>query len=324
MSDANNAQSNIHTLPKDIFNNDEDKHPVDDYDKSNKELLVDMDAEEKKDPDVKSEKKWTMVASFLLAAIMLGSYFSYDAYKQYEIEKSAKLITAIESADGSNKPQSKTNDQNTNIKSTQDTSTPTIRQSKESPGLLGLINSDNPSIIEQAEVKGEIIVNTVEKTRDIPSEFPTTSKKTFITASQKVELEETLTNLNTITETLKTAVSELTFQVDQNNERMNIAMQRIVALESVKTPSSQPAKTTIVASKKRTAQSTTAWLNNASVTSVRKIGTKFIAKIKIEGTTIKLSPGESHQGWKVSEVDLDSGRIDFLSHKNNSLRSLFL
>lgn len=334
MAEEVTTTSNIHPLPAGIYRSESDENgrPEDAYEQSNRELLVDMDAEEKKDPEVQSEKKLTYIAAALLAAIMMGSYFGYDWYQQYKISESVTAIAAIESAPVANQtttPQISTVEP---INEPAVQTSPTVNENAATDNensLLNLINTASPEKTSLQEVTIEStpspISASVETTID-PINNPVNIEGNIINSNSINELRTTMERLASVTESLKASLSEMNFQLDQNTERMTQAVYRIEALEKKSSPTNKSTSSSSKAPKKTasTTASRQQWIDSAKVVSVRKIGESFIAKINISGNIKRMSVGDKHELWVVHQIDLDSGKIHFKHQKNNQQRTLFL
>jgi len=337
--------SNIHALPTDIYRNEPDKGNKieDEYDRNTQELLVDMDAEEEKDPDIQSEKKMTYIAAGLLAVIMMGSYVGYDWYQQYKINESVTAMAAIEAAPPA--PQtsnSQTIAPKTNtVQPINDTVEKVAPPSNEitvagtAKNLFNLINTATPENISPQETQEKVIEST-----PVPSPASSNVSTTAAAKSANVinvpnnvtphdtlnSLRMTIDNLTKVNESLKASMSEMAFQLDQNAERMTQAVYRIEALE--KNASQASKLTTPSGTKPKKAASKAVsrqqWLDQAKIISVRKIGNSFIAKINISGDIKRMTIGDRYERWMVQEIDLDSGKIHFKNQKNNQQRTLFL
>jgi hypothetical protein len=341
MAENITESSNVHALPTDIYRNESDKgnKTEDEYDRGKRELLVDMDAEEEKDPDIQSEKKMTYLAAGLLAVIMVGSYVGYDWYQQYKINESVTAIAAIEAA--SSAPQTIAPKINTDqpINDTVEKVTPPsneITVADTANNLFNLINTATPENISPQEKATESTsvpspaslevaaaganqpVNVINAPNNVPNNA--------IASTSLDSLRTTIGNLTSVTENLKASMSEMTFQLDQNTQRMTQAVYRIEALEKkaeLASKSITPSDTTPkkVASKTISRQQ---WIDQAKVVSIRKIGASFIAKINISGDIKRMTVGDRHEQWMVQEIELDAGKIHFTNQQNKQQRTLFL
>jgi len=348
MAENITESSNVHALPADIYRNESDKggKTEDEYDRDKRELLVDMDAEEEKDPDIQSEKKMTYIAAGLLAVIMMGSYVGYDWYQQYKINESVTAIAAIEAAPTTRQTNTSTINTVQPINDNIEKVTPSsneITVAGTANNLFNLINTATPENISPQETqRAQEIQETQEKVIEstpVPTpasleidttaaaiNLPSNVSSDVITSNSLDSLRTTIDNLASVTESLKASMSEMTFQLDQNTQRMTQAVYRIEALEKKAEWASKPATPSSTTPKKVVSKTASRqqWLDKAEVVSIRKIGASFIAKIKIAGDIKRMTIGDRHERWILQGIDVDSGKIHFKNQQNNQQRTLFL
>ncbi len=347
------AANNIHELPL----TDTPSHE-DDYDRENRTLLVDMDKEEANNPESNANNQWMLIAVTILVVIMTISYFGYDWYQQQTIAESAASIAAIETTQVKTEktPSSELappiNEKNTQVTpvdsstsvQSENTQPITNAPAQTSQDLLSLINTGAPnSAINNttSAIKKNISATTPKQSqsmatteRTAPAQIkptqPDSSTAVVVPDPMLSQLQTTIDNLVNLTGELKNSMSELTFQVDQNNARIiqaskdiNATKMRLEKLEKGQTSITKITPTPKINTRSKKVTSVRSWIDQSNVISVRKIGSSFIAKIQTPSEIVRLSVGDQYQGWTVNKIDLNSGAVMF-QHQKGQQRSLSL